>query len=302
MLLLLQNTLIFAFVCYTNAFEPTCPIIFDGRVPPTAEITSFDRDQTPFGGFRANNMKWSSVVSFPQQVPPSVFDFDFGAKPLAIEINEDSVLRPANKAAETGYRRATLIFKGNTGSDASTKNAVTYHWSVRQTRNAHLNLTHEYVSVFHEAGNGDGNHFQVVAGLIVGKESKYLGRNWKVLDRNKHIIWQTPILLNSEWENFAITLDYSNEFVIHDPLQDFKANMARKIQVFYSTAQKHLSAVTEPLQNANDQGGLFQVGLLKKSTGAKDPLKDGYHSPNFREALIYGSIFVENSANGCVSR
>lgn len=162
---------------------------------------------------------------------------------------------------------------------------VTYHWSVRQTRNAQLNFTHEYVSAFHERANGDGNHFQVVAGLIVGKETKYPAKNWKVLDRTKHIIFQTPILLNNEWENFAITLDYPK----------------RTIQVYYSTGQNHLNAVTQPEENDNDQGGLFQVGLLKKSTRAKDQLRDGYHSPQFREGLIYGSIFVENSANGCVS-
>jgi hypothetical protein len=72
--------------------------------------------------------------------------------------------------------------------------------------------------------------------------------------------------------------------------------------VFYSVGQNHLSEVTNSEVNENDRGGLFEVGLLKKSTGAKDPLKDGYHSPKFREALIYGGIFVENSANGCISR
>jgi hypothetical protein len=78
--------------------------------------------------------------------------------------------------------------------------------------------------------------------------------------------------------------------------------MIRTLQVYYSTGQAHLNAVTKAEANENDRGGLFEVGLLKKSTGAKDPLKDGYHNPKFTDALIYGSIFIEDSANGCVSR
>lgn len=117
----LLNCLILAFVTPIKAFEPSCPMIFDGRVPPIAEITSFDRNETPYGGFRGKNVKWSSILSFPQQVKPAVFDYDFGAKPIAIEINQDSVLRPANKPAETGHRQATLIFNRNNGSDESTK-------------------------------------------------------------------------------------------------------------------------------------------------------------------------------------
>jgi hypothetical protein len=301
MLSLRLSCLLFALTSHINAFEPVCPIIFDGRVPPMADLGSFDRAQTPFSGLRGRNVKWSSILSFPQQVSPSVFDYDFGGKPLAIQIDESSVLRPSGKAAENGYRRATLIFTGNNGSDASTSGVVTYHWSVRQTRDRPLNLTHEYVSVFHERANGQGDHFQVSAGLLVGKEKKYLPRNWKVLDRNQHVLWQTPILFD-EWENFAITLDYTKQFVPSVLPTHSKSDMNRQIQVYYSTGQNHLQAVTKPEANENDRGGLFQVGLLKKSTGAKNPSKDGYHSPKFNDALIYGSIFVENSADDCVSR
>lgn len=175
---------------------------------------------------------------------------------------------------------------------------VTYHWSVRQNRDTPLNFTHEYVAVSHETANAGGNHFQLVAGLIIGKENRYPALNWKVLDRTKHIIFQTPILFTNDWENFAITLNYNK----------------RTIQVFYSTGQNHLSAVTaiedntkdnyspKDNLNPNDEGGLFQFGLLRKSTGAKDARGNGYQGPQFREGLTYGSIFVENSANGCVSR
>lgn len=246
-------------------------------------------------------MKWSSTLSFPQQISPAVFDYDGGGKPLAIQIDENSILRPSGKGAETGYRRTNLIFTGNTGSDASTSGVVTYHWSIRQARDRPLNLTHEYLSVFHERVNGQGHHFQVTAGAMVGKLKRYPAKNWKVLDRNQNILWQTPILFN-EWENFAITLDYPKQFVPPVSTTYLESDIDRKIQVYYSTGQNHLNAVTKAEGNENDQGGLFQVGILKKSTGAKDPSKDGYHSPKFHDALIYGSIFVENSSNGCISR
>jgi len=267
-----------------HAFEPTCPLIFDGRVPPNAELVDFDRAQTPFGGLRGRDIKWSSILTFPS-IQPSVFDYEFGGKPIEVKIDENSILRPSGTGAQTGYRRAELIFVNNTGSDASTSGVVTYHWSVFQPKDQPLNVTHEYVPVFHERKNGEGHHFQFVAGTIVGKEKIYSSRNWKVLDRGRHVIWQTRMLFN-EWENFAITLDYPQ----------------KTIQVHYSTGQNSLQPVTPPEDNENDQGGLFQVGLLKKSIGAKVPTKDGYHPPKFRDVLVYGGIFIENSANGCISR
>lgn len=220
MLSLSLVSLIFVITSHVTAFEPICPIIFDGRVPPTMEVSSFDTGQTPFSGLRGRGVKWSTILSFPQQVSPSVFDYDLGGKPLEIQIDENSIIRPSNKGAETGYRRADLIFAGNNGSDASTDGVVTYHWSVRQPRDRRLNLTHEYVSVFHERPGGQGHHFQVTAGLMLGK-TQYSSKNWKVLDRKQHIIWQTPILFN-EWENFAITLDYPKQWAPSFPPISFK--------------------------------------------------------------------------------
>lgn len=120
---LLLSFLVLASLAHVEAYEPSCPLIFDGRVPPTAEATWFDLNETPYSGFRGRYEKWSSLISFPP-VPPAVFDYDFGAKPMAIDIDQDSVLRPANKAAETGHRQTTLIFNRNTGSDESTRGAL----------------------------------------------------------------------------------------------------------------------------------------------------------------------------------
>lgn len=123
MIPLYLSCLIFASLTQVKAFEPTCPIIFDGRVPPTADVNSFDRNETPYSGLRAKNMKWSSLVTFPQ-VPPAIFDYDFGGKPIAIEINQDTVIRPANKPHETGQRQTTLKFRRNQGSDEGINGAL----------------------------------------------------------------------------------------------------------------------------------------------------------------------------------
>jgi hypothetical protein len=74
------------------------------------------------------------------------------------------------------------------------------------------------------------------------------------------------------------------------------------MQVYYSKGLSQLQPVTNVLQNHNDDGGLFEIGILKKSIGAKDPAKDGYHPTNIHESQIYGGVFIEDSANGCVSR
>jgi len=156
--------LIFALTSHVTAFRTCLPYNIRWKGAPMAEISSFDSHKTPFSGLRGRNVKWSSTLSFPQQVSPAVYDYDGGGKPLAIQIDENSILRPSGKGAETGYRRTNLIFTGNTGSDSSTNGVVTYHWSVRQAKDRPLNLTHEHVSVFHERANGQGHHFQVTAG------------------------------------------------------------------------------------------------------------------------------------------
>jgi hypothetical protein len=60
-------------------------------------------------------------------------------------------------------------------------------------------------------------------------------------------------------------------------------------------------AVTQELWNDNTQGGQLHVGVFKKSTGAKDGQRDGYHESNIRESQIYGGMFIEDSQNGCIS-
>jgi hypothetical protein len=48
-------------------------------------------------------------------------------------------------------------------------------------------------------------------------------------------------------------------------------------------------------------GGQFQLGILKKPTGSSDVVNSGYQEKNLKEGQIYGGIFLEDSADGCVS-
>ena len=72
------------------------------------------------------------------------------------------------------------------------------------------------------------------------------------------------------------------------------------LQVYYSLGNDPLKA-SEPIANDNSGGGQFQVGVAKKPTETETVVYDGYHEKNIHEGQIYGGIFVEDSATGCVS-
>lgn len=63
-----------------------------------------------------------------------------------------------------------------------------------------------------------------------------------------------------------------------------------------------LEAVTGKLVNDNSGGGQFQIGMAKKPTETVTVVYDGYQENDLDEGQIYGGIFIENSAGGCVSR
>lgn len=48
-------------------------------------------------------------------------------------------------------------------------------------------------------------------------------------------------------------------------------------------------------------GGQFQMGMLKKPTGTTDVVNAGFQESRLNEGQIYGGIFVEDSAGGCIS-
>ncbi|KAJ4412867.1 hypothetical protein N0V85_003644, partial [Neurospora sp. IMI 360204] len=170
----------------------------------------------------------------------------------------------------------------NTGSPAS-KGVKTLHFSVRQDGKRGLNLTHEYLNVWHETSDWSANQFNFQAGTIIGQEG--LPKNtFKIMSRENKLIWSTPIEKN-EWQNFAITLDFNTN----------------TLQVYYSKRDEPLRSVTKPVPNNNAGEGQYQIGILKKPTGTEDVVNSGYQESEIDEGQIYGGIFIEDSADGCIS-
>jgi hypothetical protein len=80
-----------------------------------------------------------------------------------------------------------------------------------------------------------------------------------------------------------------------------KLTIPSTLQVYFSEGAEPLQAVTEVLPNDNSGGGALQIGVLKKPTETKTVVFDGYQESPLNEGQIYGGLFVENSADHCVS-
>ena len=83
-----------------------------------------------------------------------------------------------------------------------------------------MNLTHEYMNVWHETNDYSSNHFSLNAGVILEQDKPKEGnvtttgldkRLWKILDRKNNVIWTT--IEWDGWQNFAIKLDYEKKYV-----------------------------------------------------------------------------------------
>ncbi|KAJ1327419.1 glycoside hydrolase 131 catalytic N-terminal domain-containing protein [Microdochium nivale] len=278
------------------AAKITCPVVFSGQIPINAQPQDFDTSATSLfnpGAVKGNDT-WSQIIKFPgdttsgrpgQGMKTGLARFDDAAKHKAFEVtlNDRSIFK-----TQFGFRRAGLIFKNDTNSAGPGNTGVkTLHWSVRQDLARPLNLTHEYLNVWHEAGDWSSNHFHFTAGSLIGRP-EFPSNTFKILNRKQDLIWSTPINMRGEWQSFAVTLNYD----------------ANTIQVYYSpnpnTPLK--PAFAKALPNDNSGFGQFQMGALKKPTGdTTDVVNKGYQPAGINEGQIYGGVFLENGANGCVS-
>ncbi|SPN96819.1 related to endoglucanase c [Cephalotrichum gorgonifer] len=269
----------------TMAAEPSCPIIFDGRVPSTATLNDFDTNKgggwMPFNPdyIRADALPWSETLQLPTVEAPSRFDADSDTVPVEVTLSDDSIFM-----TQRGFRRAGLQFlaDSNEGSPAA-KGRKTIHFSIQVDPARPLNLTHEYLLVWHETAAYDANQFNFEAGTIIGQESLG-GDTYKLLDRNYKVLWETPIL-EGAWQNFGITLDF----------------VKNTLQLWYSEGDAALAKATEPISNNNAGNGQYQIGILKKPTGTSDVVNSGFQESGIDEGLIYGGLFIEDSDNDCVS-
>jgi len=245
---------------------------------------------------KGQNLSWSQILHFPapQVVPPSRFDGPGkDNKPVEVTIDDQSVFLPGSGGPQIGFRRAGLLL-GN-GSDASNTGRQTFHWSIHLDSSRPLNLTHEYMLVWHEANSYAFNQFSLNAGIMLEQDQPENSNVtttglpktlWKVLNSENDVIYTSP-MLQDEWQNFGVTLDYENN----------------TIQLLTSSSFFPLKSVTPPLSNNNTGGGQYQLGILKKPTDTVSVVYDGYQESGIHEGLIYGGIFVEDSKweGGCVS-
>ena len=190
-----------------------CPIVLDGRVPYSDSLQTFDTTASPFSPdyTKGQNLSWSQILTFPHTAPSR---FDLPAhKAVEVGISDQSLFLPGGGQLQVGFRRAGLLL-GN-GSDASNVGVKTFHWSMKQDPARKMNLTHEYMNVWHEANDYSSNQFSLNAGIMLEQDNPKNGTKnstqlpkslWKVLDRENNVVWTTPIEFG-EWQNFAVTID-----------------------------------------------------------------------------------------------
>lgn len=71
--------------------------------------------------------------------------------------------------------------------------------------------------------------------------------------------------------------------------------------MYYSKGDAPLEVVLKATSNNMAGEGQYQLGMLKKPTGTSDVVNSGYQESGIDEGQIYGSVFLEDSSNGCVS-
>lgn len=256
-----------------------CPVVLEGRVPASAALTDFDVDNDLFnsGYVKGNNLTWSDILQFPQ-VPNSRFD-NASYKSVEVTISDESIFQK-----QYGFRRAGLQFANDTNEGSLGYQGLrTLHWSVKQDPARALNLSHEYLNVWHEAADYSRDQFMFQAGQMIAYPDTPAD-TFKFFDRDAKLLWSTPIDF-AEWQNFAITLDISSNLV----------------QIYYSLGNAALKAVTGFVPADLSGEGQYQLGMIKKPTGTDDVVNSGFQESPLNEGQIYGGIFVEDSTGGCVS-
>ncbi|KAI1634961.1 hypothetical protein F4809DRAFT_664652 [Biscogniauxia mediterranea] len=258
-----------------------CPVVLSGLVSSGATVADFDAAATsPFSpDFVRGSEPFSQILLLPGVAPGSRFDND-STQALEVTIDDASVFQ-----AQNGFRRVGLQFRddSNEGGGRGAVGVRTLHWSVKQDPAKPLNLTHEYLNVWHEAADFSANQFNFEMGTIIGTSGADKN-NFKILNRQNIEVFSVPVD-DAAWQNFAITLDFDKN----------------TIQIYYSTGDEPLEAVTDVLTNDNSGGGQYQIGMLKKPTGTDDVVNSGFQETGIDEGQIYGGLFLEDSADGCIS-
>lgn len=117
--------------------------------------------------------------------------------------------------------------------------------------------------------------------------------------------FQTPFTDNV-WHNWAVTLGWDSKYAVTPffaALWQLMHPVLSLLTVYYSESYAPLKRVAGPTFNDNSGGGQFHVGMLKLPTGPLgiNVLDQGFQESHLNEGLIYGGVFIEDSANGCVT-
>ncbi|KAF2452204.1 glycoside hydrolase family 131 protein [Karstenula rhodostoma CBS 690.94] len=282
LLALLSASSVLAAPALSKRADIKCPIVFDGRVPTAwaADPTQFDTyaTNTIFNPdyVKGNDLKWSQIFKFPN-VTKSRFD-TAEHTPLEVTISDQSIFQQ-----QKGFRRAGLQFLKDAADGPGQTGVKTLHFSVKQDPARPLNLTHEYLNVWHEKADYSADQIQFQTGTLIGKNGADKNK-FQILDQNNKQLYSTATD-KSQWQNFAIKLDYTKN----------------QVTIYYSAGDAALKSVAGPTSASLSGGGQFQIGILKKPTGTSDVVNGGFQESNLNEGQIYGGIFLEDSANNCVS-
>ncbi|CAG9990625.1 unnamed protein product [Clonostachys byssicola] len=263
----------------------TCQLQFDGRIPKNLTSDQFDVQNGLFNPdfVKGKGLKFSELL----EITDETTLFDVNSVPVYLTINDSSIFAPSETNVQKGFRRAELLPASNSGSDPSTTGIKTLHFSLAKDPARPLNFSHEYQLVFLESADYSTNQFVLKTGTILGgnisePDSLQVYGN---VNKGAPLIFQAPFS-EGVVHNFALKLDFD----------------ALTTQVYYSQDDEALKPVTNPTSNDISGQGQFHFGILKKPTGpAEDITREGYQPSGIEEAILYGGIFEEDSADGCIS-
>ncbi|KAK1758980.1 hypothetical protein QBC47DRAFT_436390 [Echria macrotheca] len=269
------------FALSSLAAAQKCKLQFDGRVPSNSALTGFDAANQLFSSANVlgAGLKFSQLLKLPA-ITGSLFDTN--TIPVEVTISDASIFN-----GQTGFRRAELIPASNSGTDPSTQGVKTVHFSLMKDGQRPLNLSHEYQLAFLESADFSTNQVVVKTGTILGQNTANPDTLQVIGNVNKGatVLFSTPFAAGV-FHNFGLALDFNK----------------LTTQVFFSTGNNPLKAVTQAVANDVSGQGQFHFGVLKKGVnGQGDITKNGVQEPNINEGIIFGGIFEEDSSANCVS-
>lgn len=219
--------------------------------------------------------------------------------------SDQSIFAPGGSNPQTAVRRAELMPNpANTNANTTSSGIKTLHFSMKPSADRPLNLTHEYLLTFMERSDFGANLIAIKTGTLIGSDGAtknnllLLGNSAKGVN----ILFQTPFT-EGAFTNFGLVMDFTKKYepIVQSNRYDTD-NLSSTVQVFSSTGNSPLVKKTEPLPNDLSGNGALHFGVNKNPVNpGKDSLREGIQEAGILEGVVYGGIFVEDSANGTIT-